>query len=291
MNLKDVFEKSVKFFKDKKMESARLDAELLLSHALKIERLQIYLKYEQPLSETEIEKCREVVRRRAQGESVAYIIGEKGFYGDMYAVGPGVLVPRPETELVVESALDFIKSQNITEPKILDLGAGTGCIGFAILKNSAKATLVSIEKSEKAFQYLKTNLARLDLSERAEIKHADVMSFDSLFDGDGKPIKFDVIVANPPYIAKSDANIQTSVKQFEPHEALFAGTEGYKDLFDWTTKYAKHLSHPGLMLFEMGHLQGPKFKSHFENLKQFSEIKVLKDLSGLDRVLKAVNNS
>lgn len=288
MKLKEVFEKSVQFFKDKKIESARIDAELLLAHVLKLDRLQIYLKYEQPLSEAEISACREVVKRRSQGESVAYIIGEKGFYGEMFAVGPGVLVPRPETELIVEQALDFIKINNIENPKILDLGAGTGCIGFSVLKNSVSGSLLSLEKSESAFEYLKKNQNQLQLTERSQIRLADVMDFnDPIFVNS----QFDVVVANPPYIAEDDKDIQTSVKQFEPREALFAPDAGYRDLFNWANKYSKQLSKPGIMLFEMGHLQGAKLKSHFEGLNQFSEIKILKDLSGLDRVLKAVNNS
>ncbi len=283
MKLKEVFEKSVQFFKDKKIETARFDAEILLSHVLKLDRLQIYLKYEQPLSEMEITLCREVVRRRSQGEPVAYITGEKGFYGEMFAVGQGVLIPRPETESIVEEALEYIKQNEISNPRVLDLGAGTGCIGFSILKQNEKATLVSIERSPAAFTYLQKNREALNLSGRSVVHCADVMTFET-------SEKFDIIVANPPYIDRQDAELQDSVKKFEPDEALFAPALGYQDIANWSKKFRTHLSKPGLMLFEIGYQQGVETKRLFSEEKFFSHVAIMKDLAGLDRVVKAEHN-
>jgi len=198
MKIKDVFEKTVQFFKDKKIETARLDTELLMAFALKIDRVQIYMKYEQPLSDAEVSICRELVRRRAAGEPIAYIIGEKGFYGENFSVGPGVLIPRPETELIVEQALEYIKKRGLENPTILDLGAGTGCIGFSILKNCEKAKLTSVEKSVQAFEYLKSNQERLGLTERSRLV------CDSVLKAEFSEHEFDIVVANPPYIAKND---------------------------------------------------------------------------------------
>jgi release factor glutamine methyltransferase len=284
MKLKEVFEKSVQFFKDKKIESARLDAELVLAHALKIDRLQIYLKYEQPLTDAELQNCREVVRRRSLGEPVAYILGERGFFKEVFKVGEGVLIPRPETELLVEEALEFIKKNNIENPQIIDLGAGTGCVGFSILKNCESASLVSIEKSEKAFGFLKLNQQALGLDSRSELHLQDVRSYQTEH-------KFDVVIANPPYISINDPTTETNVKKFEPSEALFSDQEGYKDLYDWSQKFAPLLKPNGIMLFEMGCQQGQQLKKHFEDLKCFQQIQVLKDLSGLDRAIKAHNNN
>ncbi len=285
MELKEVFEKSVQFFKDKKIESARLDAELLLAHVLKIERLQIYLKFEQPLSETELQACREVVKRRSQGEPVAYITGEKGFFRELFKVGAGVLIPRPETEMLVEEALDFIEKNKIENPQILDLGAGTGCIGFSILKNCPQAQLTSIEKSEKAFGYLKQNQEALSLQDRSQLVLTSVTDFKI------EPQKYDIIVANPPYIATDDAETEINVKKFEPAEALFAAQAGFKDLADWSKHAVGGLKKPSLMMFEMGYTQGAQLKQYFETLGSFSEVKVLKDLSGLDRAVKATHNN
>ena len=150
MKLNEVLNKSIQFFKDKKIESARLDAELLISHGLKIDRMSLYLKFDQPLTEIEISSCRELIRRRSLGEPVAYIVQEKGFYGLSFFVEHGVLVPRPETETIVDEVLAFVKKEKIENPKILDLGAGSGCIGLSILKNISTAKLVAVEKSESA---------------------------------------------------------------------------------------------------------------------------------------------
>lgn len=282
MKIKEVFEKSVQFFKDKKIDTARLDAELLLAFALKIDRVQIYMKYEQPLSDAEIGTCRELVRRRAAGEPIAYIIGEKGFYGENFSVGPGTLIPRPETELLVEHALEFIKKNSLKNPKILDAGAGTGCIGFAVLKNCRDATLKSVEKSELAFQYLKANQEKLALTDRSQIVRANILDVE-LF-----PEEFDIIVANPPYIAVNDPQTEAMVKKFEPHEALYSEQEGFGDLTSWARLCRSSLKKPGVMLFEMGHQQGPKMKEFFESLGGFKDVQVIKDLSGLDRVIKSI---
>jgi release factor glutamine methyltransferase len=282
MLLKEIFEKSVQFFKDKKIESARLDAELLISHALRIDRLQIYLKYELPVAEAEVQRCRENIKRRALGEPVAYIIGEKGFYGEIFNVGDGVLIPRPETELIVEETLTYIKNKKINAPQILDLGAGTGCIGFAILKNCESATLISVEKSEEAYRYLKENQQKLQLQERSRLVLNDVMEFNP------ENEKFDIIVANPPYIAENDPQTEKNVKKFEPSSSLFAEDEGFKDLFNWSSKFKNYLKPNAMMLFEMGYQQGPKFKQHCDCFNQFLEVKILKDLSGLDRIVKCV---
>ena len=283
MKLKDVFEKSVQFFKEKKIETPRLDAEILISYALKMDRVQIYVKYEQPLKEDEITACRELIKRRSLGEPVAYILKEKGFYGEIFEVGPGVLVPRPESEAIVEEALAFIKKNEIKSPRILDLGSGSGCIGLAIIKNVPGATLISIEGSEVAFQYLQKNTQKLELADRTELLHEDIEDFDFSEIGD-----FDVIVANPPYIDQSDKLVQASVKKFEPHEALFSGNKGLHAILSWSYKTRNILKTRAIMLFEIGHTQGPQVKQAFEDLKVFSSTQILKDLSGLDRIVKSV---
>ena len=289
MKLKEVFEKSVQFFKDKKIESARLDAELLISHALKFDRLQIYLKYEQPLSEAEVQACREVIRRRTAGEPVAYIVGERGFYGQIFKVGEGVLIPRPETELIVEEGINFLRAtqqenQAEAELQVLDLGAGSGCIGLSILKEVSNVKLTAVERSEKAFSFLKRNTDELNLTERSRLICDDVMKFQDKH-------RYDLIVANPPYIAENDPATETNVRKFEPAEALFAADAGLADIKNWLQKYSAQMSDRSLILMEIGYQQGPAVKDFANALGCFSKVEILKDLSGLDRVLKATHNS
>lgn len=286
MKLKDVFEKTVQFFKEKKIETARLDAEILLAHALKIERLQIYLKYEQPLSAQEVDVCREVVRRRNLGEPVAYIVGEKGFFGEIFDVGPGVLIPRPESEIIVEEAIKFLTQIKVENPVILDLGAGTGCLGLSILKQIPNAKLIAVEKSEKAAEFWLKNAKKLQLDERAQLILQDVEKLEI-----NQLPKFQVIVANPPYIDHDDPEVEGAVKSFEPHEALFAPAQGLYCYQQWLPLVAPKLAQPGLLLFEIGYRQAAAVYKIAQDLSVFSKIEIIKDLSGLDRTLKCVSKN
>lgn len=281
MKLKEVFEKTTQYFKEKKIETARLDAEIILAHALEIERLQIYLKFDRPLNEAELQLCRDLVKRRSSGEPVAYIVGEKGFYGEIFFVGKGVLVPRPETELIVEKSLEFLKANGQPRPKILDIGAGTGCIGFSILKNHKEASLVSIEKSKEAFEFLKKNQNHHQLCDRSEVLLEDINNYNT------KPKQFDLVVANPPYICKSDQLVEKSVREFEPESALFSEDGGFFHLFEWSKLIVPWLKADGKVFFEIGHLQGSKAKVFLESLNEFKDIYILKDLAGFDRVVTA----
>ncbi len=283
MKLKEVLDKSIQFFKEKKLETPRLDAELLIASALKLERMQLYLKYEAPLTEAEVVQCREVIKRRSLGEPVAYITEDKGFYGFVFKVGKGVLIPRPETEHLVEAALEFIKKQKISKPRILDLGAGTGCIGFSLLKNNSDATLVSVEKSAEAFTYLKYNCEALGLQNRAELVLQNVSDLTQENIG-----SFNIILGNPPYIAMNDPAVENAVKKFEPSEALFAENNGLACLTDWSQQFLQYLENSGLMAFEIGYQQGPDMLKKFADLNTFSNVEILKDLSGLDRIIKGV---
>lgn len=123
----------------------------------------------------------------------------------------------------------------------------------------------------------------MSLEARAELHLLDVREYVA-------EEKFDIVIANPPYIAENDPATELNVKKFEPNEALFAGEEGYKDLFDWSQKFVSLLKPEGVMLFEMGYQQGARLKKHFEDLKYFQNVQILKDLSGLDRAVKAHNN-
>lgn len=283
MKLNEVLTKSIQFFKDKKIDTARLDAELLISYALKIDRMGLYLKYDQPLTDAEVSDCREMIRRRSLGEPVAYIVQEKGFYGLNFLVEKGVLVPRPETEMIVDEVLQYLKSNSIPNPRILDLGTGSGCIGLSILKNLPEANLVAVDKSETSQRIFSKNAEALGLTDRCKFISADIDALDfSNLD------LFDFIVSNPPYIDVADTRVQKSVRDFEPEAALFASDRGFSLLKSWSKKSVPHLKDKSLMIFEMGMDQGSEMLAHFQTLGAFNTVSVLKDLSGLDRFIKAV---
>ncbi len=287
MQIKEVLDKTIKFFKDKGFESPRLHAELLLAHSLKIERIQLYLKFEQLLNEKQLADARELVKRYVAGEPVAYIVGERGFFGHVFKVGPGVLIPRPETEHLVEEAVEWMKKNPSDKFPVVDLGCGSGCIGLSVLKANPAAFLVAVDISETALKYARENAEALGVSDRCRLVLADAENADLILTElkkDGFD-KINLLLSNPPYISESDLEVQKSVKDFEPAEALFAQEDGLAKLRKWSKLYLPFLSQPGLMLMEMGYQQGPDMKKHFDELK-FQRVAITKDLSGHDRIIR-----
>ena len=287
MLIKEVLDKTIKFFKDKGFESPRLHAELLLAHSLKLERIQLYLKFEQTLNENQLAEARELVKRYVNGEPVAYIVGERGFFGHVFKVGPGVLIPRPETEHLVEEAIEWMTKNPFDKISVVDLGCGSGCIGLSVLKANPAAFLVAIDISEAALKYAKVNAEALGVSERCRFLLADAENANATLSELKKEgfDKIQLLLSNPPYISESDHEVQKSVKDFEPAEALFAKEEGLAKLRKWSELYLPFLSEPGLMLMEMGYQQGPDMKKHFDGLK-FKSVAIKKDLSGHDRIIR-----
>ncbi len=279
MLLGEILQKTTEFFKEKKIESARLDAELLIAEVLKLKRIELYIKFEYPLTETEVQQCRDFVRRRAQLEPVAYILEKKDFYNESFKVKKGVLVPRPETEGIVEEVLSWVKKNNLSEVNLLDLGSGSGCIGLSILKELS-GSLLGVDASEVAVEIGRENASRLGLMSTEFVQSR---AQDYNFEGR----KFDVVVANPPYIARDDRTIQASVKTFEPHEALFADDDGFKEISEWAQVAAGVLRPGGFVGFEIGSTQAEKAKKIFAQSGQFALIRSAKDLAGFDRFIFA----
>lgn len=292
MKLKEILDKTTQFFKEKHIDSPRLDAELLLAHGLKLERMQLYLKFDQPMGEAELATCRELVRRRVQGEPVAYILGHKYFFGYNFMVNPAVLIPRPETEHIVEATLEWAQDKD-AEYTIVDLGSGSGCIGQTLLKKLPNAKLVAVDASEQALEVANANADALELTNRIQFLHADASDVDRVlatvkeFTGAGQ---IHILVSNPPYIASDDKDVEENVKKFEPEIALFAPENGLKFLRDWSQKYSPFLADKAIVLMEMGMTQGPVMKAHFEGLGVFNKVDVIKDLASLDRVIRGVKN-
>jgi release factor glutamine methyltransferase len=284
MKMKEAFDKAVTFLKDKKFASPRLDVEILFASALNIDRIKIYTDYDRPLDEQELNKCREVLRRRGQGEPVAYILGHKDFFNLTFVVSPNVLVPRPETELLVERALDKIAKINLA--LVADLGTGSGCVGFSIAKNS-QALVHCFDQSLEAVHVANMNCNKLALNDSAKVHVCDVSSAKQTAEilSKAQISAFDVIVANPPYIDKNDKMIQAEVVKYEPQAALFAAENGLGALKSWSSLWSKYLKPKGHMFFEIGYAQGPEMKKFFESLN-FTNVHVHKDLAGHDRVIE-----
>lgn len=276
MKIQEVLTKTTQFFKDKKIPSARLDAELLIASALKIKRIELYLKFDQPMKEDEVSACREVVRRRGTGEPVAYILNEKGFFGLDFFVDERVLIPRPESELLVEEALKILDQSE--SPKIMDLGSGSGCLAISILAKLPSATAVLVDRSAEALEVAKMNADKNAVMDRCEFIHSSVQDINI------EAGSIDLIVANPPYIRIGDPELHPEVEKFEPHVALFGGETGLDEVKAWLPKAMSTLRAGGQLLMEIGADQGAIVKDEFQNCG-FLASQVLPDLSGRDRIV------
>ena len=219
LTIKEVLLKSSDFFSSKGIESPRLDAELLIGHALQLPRIQLYMNFDKPLTEPELNQIRGFVARRANREPIAYIIGEKGFYKFDFTIEPGVLCPRPDTETIIEVANHWIPKNR--DYFICDVGSGSGCIGLSLLLDHPNARLYATDISETALSCTRKNIDRHALQKRAAIlkgPYLDPIPTDRAID---------LVVSNPPYIPTADIKaLAPEVAKHEPLIALDGGADG-----------------------------------------------------------------
>lgn len=271
---------TVNYFKSKNIQSARLDAEVLLSHVLRQERIYLYVHFDEPMEQNELNKFREYVKKRAQHVPIAYIIGEREFMGLPFKVTKDTLIPRPDTEILVENVLNNVDKDK--EIEIVDIGTGSGAIILSLLVNLPKAQGKTVDISSKAIEVAKENAVNLQVNDRCEFFVGDLFA---PLNGN----KFDVIVSNPPYIPKKDiATLEADVREYEPVSALTDGGDGlsyYRRLLSEGKAYIKE---NGFIALEIGIYQS-------EDVKQIAmdngwkNIKIIKDYAGIDRVVLAWN--
>jgi len=209
------------FLKRKGSESPRLDAEVMLSHVLNWPRVKLYTHYEDIVGEPARASFRDLVKRRAEGSPVAYLVGKKEFYSLKFEVGPAVLIPRPESEFVVVEFISVCKQ--IESPRVADVGTGSGCIALASLKHHKSASFVAIDISPEALKLASRNAAELGLKDRIEFRQGN------LLDPVAGEEPFDAIVSNPPYIPSSEIDgLEIGVRDYEPRLALDGGPDGLR---------------------------------------------------------------
>ncbi|WP_457569385.1 peptide chain release factor N(5)-glutamine methyltransferase [Desulfurobacterium sp.] len=256
--------------------SPRLDAELLMCHLLGWDnRVKIYTDYDRPLSEDEVEVYRQLIKRRVKGEPVAYITGEKEFFGFRFKVSPAVLIPRPETEILVEKSVELLEVMSREKLRIVDVGTGSGCVIVSIAKLLKKdAEFFGTDISQNALAVATKN---------AEIHGCNVTFLKAdLLEGLEGP--FSAIVSNPPYIAYSDSRIEENVKKFEPLVALYGGERGTEVIERLAIQAFNKLEKDGFLAVECGDGQSEAVRSIFKKVG-FKDIEVVKDLSGKERVV------
>ncbi len=279
MRILDVINKTTPFFEKQGIESPRLTIELLLAHLLKKKRLDLYMEFERKLDEPTLEKLREMVKRRAAGEPVQYITGETEFYGLKLAVDKRVLIPRPETELLVQTVLERLKP--LPAPLVVDVGTGSGCIAVALAKNLPGAVLYALDVSEEALEVARANAKKHDLEKNIRFLRSDLLQN---FPGS---LRADLIVSNPPYIATGElAKLPKEVRDFEPVRALTAGEDGFEVIRRLVMDARRVLTPSGFLALEIGAGQ----RLAVENLlvgEKYEVVQVVKDLQGHERDIVA----
>lgn len=272
--------RSAEYLAAKGIESARLDAEHLLAHCLGVGRLEMYLQHERKVDADELDRFRPLLRRRAQREPLQYILGRQGFRELDLEVGPGVLIPRPETEQLVDVILSWTEGREGLE--VLDVGTGSGAIAISLLAEGPFAKGVGTDVSPAALDFARKNRDASGLQSRLELRCGRL--FEPLESGES----FDVIVANPPYVAEGDrGELQAEVVDWEPEEALFAGSDGLALLREIVPGAVAALRPGGLLALEVGDDHSDQVVDLIGKTTAYADAKVHKDLAGKDRIVTA----
>jgi len=269
------------YFKTHGIESPRMDAELLLAHSLGVERIDLYLRHDQPLNPDELNRFRQLVKRRTAREPVAYITGRKEFWTLALAVGPEVLIPRPETECVVEAVLAALETDTDAQKgRFLDLGTGSGAIALALAHSCPEARVVAVDRSCQALRVAHGNARRHGLQDRV---HLAAGNWFDLFAG-GRT-RFDIIVSNPPYIPSPVIDsLQPEIVRYEPRGALDGGPDGLDAVRQIIRQAPAYLPSGGGLFLEIGHDQYPAVRRLAQTCGAYRDVTCRSDYSGQDRV-------
>lgn len=255
------------------LREARLEAQILLCHALGVSRSHLISHDRDPLTPRDESAYSALLTRRLSGEPIAYIVGRREFYGLEFHTTAAVLIPRPETELLVEQALAHIKES--TACKVLDLGSGSGAIAISIARHRPVALVTAVDRSPEALAVAQGNADRLE-AHNVRFVHSD---WFGALPGE----RFDLIASNPPYIAAADPHLQQGDVRFEPLSALASGPDGLDDIRTIVAAAQSHLNPGGWLLFEHGYDQGERCRTLLLQ-NGFNRVETVPDLAGIPRV-------
>jgi release factor glutamine methyltransferase len=273
MQLRAALAAAVDALENNEVGSPRLNAEILLMFVLNCNRAHLYAHPERELTEDEYQRYQDALAERWRGVPAQYITGHQEFWGLDLIVSPSVLIPRPETEHVVEAALELAKT--IERPLIIDVGTGSGAIALALANELPRAEVHAVDISPDALEVANANAARLQLDSRVRFHITDLLA--------GFPDEFaDIIASNPPYVGETEADkVQAQVKAFEPHMAVFGGQVGTEIIDNLITQAHRVLKPGGWLLIEIGYTQSARVE---ELLAGWSEVHFVPDLQGIPRV-------
>lgn len=296
-SVRGLLKRGIELLRAAHVPSFTLAAELLLLHATGRDRTWIYSHPEDRLPQLEAENYLSLICRRCNGEPTQHLTGKQEFWGLEFEVTPDVLIPRPETEHLVEVALDRLAVREVRAGRnprlsgehltIVDIGTGSGCIAVALAKELPSARIYATDISASALGVAKRNAALLGFADRIHFQESDLLAAFSPLATRHSPLTFDLIVSNPPYIGLHDADsLAIEVREHEPKQALYGGEEGYEFYGNLILEAAAHLKPGGLLVLELGHNSLPAVQPLLDS-SMWTNIGVTKDLAGIDRVLSA----
>jgi len=281
MRIIDLINAASSHLQGKGFDNARLEVELLLGSVLGLSRIGLYMEFERSLSGEEVEEFRRLYRRRLSHEPLQYIIGSAGFREIEVQTDRRGLIPRPETELLVQAAVDFLRGR--PEPLVADLGTGTGVIAISVAYEIPGARVVAVDVSDEALLLTERNARRAGVAESIVLVSGDML------EGIGGHGPFDAVLSNPPYVKTGDIEtLQPEIRDYEPRAALDGGPDGMKYLGMIARGAHEYLKPGGLLLLECGADQARETAEILSGTGRYSVVEIIKDLAGMDRVVKAV---
>jgi len=270
------------------VDAPRLSAEMLLSHVLGLKRIELYTQFDRVVEKDALDRLHDLVKRAGNHEPVAYLVGRTEFYSLEMEVTADCLIPRPETELLVQRAIEFLRTRE-GQQHVCDLCTGCGCIAIAIAKGCPNARVVATDLCDKALVVAARNVAKHGVADQIELLCGDL--FDPLVP-QLDVTQWDLIVCNPPYVSTAEyETLEKNVKDYEPQLALLAGEDGldvYRRLGDQIDRFLKP---DGALMLEIGYAQGPTVRELLEQTGAFSDIRIEKDHQRHDRIVIARTGS
>ncbi len=272
-------------FSKAEVDQPRLCAELLLAHVLGCQRIDLYIKFDYCPNEKQLAEFRGLVQRCGAGEPAAYLTGKAHFYSLEFEVGPGCLIPRPETETLVAQAIDFCRHETHRPVvEVLDLCTGSGCVAVSIAANVVETEITAVDSSSAALEIARRNIQKHDLQGRITLLESDL--FDRVNEGD-KGV-FDLMVANPPYISTTEyEKLSRSIRDYEPKDALLAGADGLDVIRRIVAEAEPFLADEGALMIEMAYDQAEAVVALFEQAGYLKDITTAQDNLGHRRVVRA----
>ena len=275
----DVINWGVDYFENKSLENPRLEIEIFLQYILNCKKIDLYINFENKVSASDLNTLKGYIRRRLRNEPSQYIVGKSNFYGRDFYVDNNVLIPRPETEILINACIEFLSMKD--NPEIIDIGTGSGCIGITLAKEIPSSSVIAIDCSEKALAVAEKNAKNIG------IKNIDFVKSDFL--KQTIDLRADLLVSNPPYIPEEDiSTLMADVKGYEPSEALTDNLDGLEFYRVFSKRFDRMIKIDGALIVEVGKDKHPlKAKKIFEKSGPVN-VEMINDYSGDIRVLKVM---